>query len=251
LLRAYESETLQVYIYETTYNGARIFAAQVWIRDPGRQIRKASALWGEALLAATQMSAEGAVFLVNGSGYMSPDYPNNDETYGDIEENHYTSLGSFVITDGEIFRDLGSGFTGISASAGGLLAYENADSAEVAGDNTWAFLRNCLIVKDGTVRVPEPQEPAYDHEKRVQDASRPRTVVCRIDANNYVFIIVMAQEECTGLTLHETAAFCVSYVPDIDWAFNLDGGGSTCMILQGSILAGTPRPIFDILYLTD
>ena len=245
VIATHQSDTLVIEIRKASFIRAWVFAAKVWVADPEKQIGKATALWGKTLEKPSDLKGEGAVFWINGSGYHSSEYPNRDERYGGIEENHYTSLGMLTRTDGVTLREIaGQGFTGISSSEGGLQMYEGATAAEVHGDNTWAFLDNSCLVKNGKIDIPKPKT---GHERFVANERKMRMVLCRIDANNYLIVCVQQK----GLTLKETAQFCLGYEPKIEWAFSLDGGQSTAMLLHDEIITGNAMPVFDVLYLTD
>ena len=69
----------------------------------------------------------------NGSGFVSPLYPEIPENYPGVSEDYfYTPLGSLTITDGEVFRNLeGVPYYGLALDADGLQMYTGADNGEV------------------------------------------------------------------------------------------------------------------------
>ncbi len=247
VFREHSSETIRVTIEKTRENGCRILVAKIWLQEPERQIRKATADWRVKLRYPSRMpDTDDAVILINASGFLSPDFPSTIEAYGRPRENHYTSLGSLVRTGGEVFRDIPIPFTGIALGENGLEMYHEVPNADVIGDNTWAFLDNCCIVKDGELAIGEPKTP---HEKKVQTFSAARTVIAKIDANNYVIICVEGNEDKKGFTFKRMGEFVMEFQPE--WAFNLDGGSSIAMVFQGEVVLGDNRKVFDVMYFTE
>ncbi|MCL2695370.1 MAG: phosphodiester glycosidase family protein [Clostridiales bacterium] len=246
--REYASDTLIIQVEEVSYAGTRVLAARVWVAEPDRQIRKAGAVWQESLAFPSELETEDAVFLVNGSGFSSPEYPNRDSRYNGAGKMRYTSLGFLVRTDGEVLRELPEQlFTGMSATDDGLRMYEKVPITEVEGANTWAFLDVCYFIKGGQADILKPY---LQHEQHIVNERKRRTLVCRIDANHYLFVCVQGDTK-KGLTLEQATEFCLSYEPRITDGFCLDGGQSVAMVLAGEVLAGNATKVFDILYLTD
>jgi exopolysaccharide biosynthesis protein len=66
-------------------------------------------------------------------------------------------------------------------------------------------------------------------------ASKPRSAIGVIDANHYVFVVADGRTgESEGLSLSELAAFLQSL--GVKTAYNLDGGGSSTLWYQGSVI---------------
>ena len=87
-------------------------------------------------------------------------------------------------------------------------------------------------------------------------ASNPRTAIGVIDANHYVFVVSDGRtDESEGLSLSELAAFLQSL--GVKTAYNLDGGGSSTLWYQGSVINNPTtsgntikeRSVSDIVYI--
>ena len=93
-----------------------------------------------------------------------------------------------------------------------------------------------------------------DEEVDRAKASNPRTAVGILEEGHYVLVVSDGRsEESEGLSLYELAAFMQSL--GVQTAYNLDGGGSSTMVFQGSVVntpsgrGNSERSVTDILYL--
>ena len=232
--RSYDSESLK-YTMETFYvHGARCYLTKVWVQDPGRQIRKATADWKKNIQLPKDMAAKipDAVLVINGSGYVSPTYPWIPENYpGTNPDYYYTPLGSLTVTDGEVFRNLeGVPYYGLTLEADGLHMYVGEDNGTVlsAGPTqTWSFYVECPMMLNGEVLTPD--DWTFAGRKAC------RTVLGRMDRNNYL-ILSVSNEGQPGLSLHEVNDFFLKYFDGLEWLYDLDGGPSSALLSrkQGS-----------------
>ncbi|MBP5726999.1 MAG: hypothetical protein J6Y48_07975, partial [Clostridia bacterium] len=99
------------------------------------------------------------MLAINGSGFVSPQYPEIPDNYpGTSEYYYYTPLGSLTVTDGEVFRNLENvPYYGLALDADGLQMYVNADNEEVLATNpsqTWSFYTNCPMLLDNEDILP-------------------------------------------------------------------------------------------------
>jgi exopolysaccharide biosynthesis protein len=87
-------------------------------------------------------------------------------------------------------------------------------------------------------------------------ASNPRTAIVIIDKNHYVFVVSDGRtSESEGLSLSELAQFMKSL--GVKTAYNLDGGGSSTMYFNGSVVNNPTtggsktkeRSVSDIVYI--
>ena len=87
-------------------------------------------------------------------------------------------------------------------------------------------------------------------------ASNPRTAIGQISELHYVFVVSDGRtDQSEGLSLYELAAFLQSL--GVQTAYNLDGGGSSTMVLMGEVInnptAGgsrtKERSVSDIVYI--
>ncbi|MCH4015016.1 MAG: phosphodiester glycosidase family protein [Solobacterium sp.] len=66
-------------------------------------------------------------------------------------------------------------------------------------------------------------------------ASNPRTAICEIEPLHYLFVVSDGRtSESQGLTLYQMAEFLQSL--GVKTAYNLDGGGSSTMVFNGSVV---------------
>ena len=96
----YDSETLKYRIETFKIKGVRSYLVKLWMQDPARQIRKATADWKENIQLPSAMAKKipNCILAINGSGYVSPVYPWIPENYpGDNPDYYYTPLGSLTM----------------------------------------------------------------------------------------------------------------------------------------------------------
>jgi len=226
--RSYDSETLKYKMETFNVHGVRCFLTKVWMADPGKQIRKATADWRKNIQYPKAMTETipGAALAINGSGYWSPVYPDVPEEYpGQVSDYYYTPWGTLTVTDGKIFRKLELPFYGLTLEADGLHMYNGVDPEEVLRAEpiqTWSFRNLCPLQENGQVLTPSDWHFA--------EVKARRTVIGRVDRNNYLLFSVSA-EGGLGLTLHEVNSFFQKHF-EVEWLFNLDGGPSSALIAR-------------------
>lgn len=254
----YESDTVRYTIESFTLDNIPVLLTKVWVQDPQRQIRKANAPWGEELASPLNLAKQipDTVLATNASGYITKQYPDIPESYpGKPEDYYYTTLGSLVITDGEILRNLeGVPFYGLALTADGITLYRGADNDMVMAASprqTWAFFENCAMMVNGEDVLPE--EGAWPMAKE----QHPRTVLARVNRNNYLLLHVPNREDSRGLSLYRINLFFMRNF-ETEWVYNLDGGYSTALICKTQEknarlkrLAPNRQPSADILCFTE
>ncbi len=227
--RTYESPSL-IYTVETFHREKVLcYLTKIWMKDPARQIRKATASWKKNIMLPVHMAQKipEAALVINGSGYVSPTYPWIPEDYpGTGKDYYYTPLGSLTVTDGEVFRNLeGIPYSGLTLEADGLHMYTGEDNEKVLAaqpSQTWSFYVECPMIRDGAVLTPEDWPFAAKPARR--------TVIARTDANNYL-ILTVTNEGGPGLTLHQVNAFFLeNFTPE--WVYDLDGGPSSALLCR-------------------
>jgi len=105
------------------------------------------------------------------------------------------------------------------------------------------------LINNGVITVDKNTEV----DKSMQ--SNPRTAIGIIDTNHYVFVVSDGRTSVSeGLSLFELATFMNSLNCDI--AYNLDGGGSSTMYFNGSVVNNPTtngrikeRSVSDIVYI--
>ncbi|MBQ9263347.1 MAG: phosphodiester glycosidase family protein [Clostridia bacterium] len=204
------------------------FVTAICMEDPGKQIKKATSQWETNLLLPSDMAQqiEDPALVINGSGYVSPQFPWIPEDYpGTNSDYYYTPLGSLTITNGEIFRNLeGVSYYGLTLEEDGLHMYVNADNETVLAaspSQTWSFYTGCPLI--------ENHESIVDTEWRFANAHAMRTIIAKKDAHNYVILTVTNQGSKRGLTLLQCIDWLKETVDPI-WAYDLDGGPSSALL---------------------
>ena len=223
---SYDSETLKYTMETCKVNGSKCYLTTVWMQDPGRQIRKAISPWHEALAEAEELAAKipGAALAVNGSGYVSPRYPDIPETYpGESEDYYYTPLGSLTVVDGEVLRDLeGIPYYGLTLEEDGLHLYIGEDNESVLARHpiqTWSFYEGCPMALDG--------KDILDHEWPFAGVRAIRTIIAKLKEENTYLILTATSRH--GLTLIEANEFLLGEY-DTEWIYDLDGGPSSALL---------------------
>ena len=228
----YESDTLRFTVESITPGNVYCILTKVWVQDPARQVRKVSAPWGESLADPMRLMKKlpEAVLGINASGYITKTYPDLPEGYPGVPSDYYfQTLGSVVVTDGEVIRNLeGVPFSGLALTGDGITLYRGADNAEVLAENptqTWAFFENCARQVNGESVLPEEGTWPLAQEKHV------RTVLARINRNNYVLLHVVEYGNSHGASLYWLNDFFSKHFR-AEWVYNLDGGNSSSLIYR-------------------
>ena len=106
----------------------------------------------------------------------------------------------------------------------------NVTAQELVNQGVWqAFSFGPGLVSEGKVSV------STDAEVGRAMASNPRTAIGLIDNNHYLFVVSDGRtQESEGLSLYQLAQFMKSL--GAKTAYNLDGGGSSTMVFQGSLI---------------
>ena len=228
----YESDTLIWTVESMTPGNVFCVLTKIWVKDPSRQIRKLCAPWGKSLADPVRLMKQlpEAVLGTNASGYINKTYPDLPEGYPGVPADYYfTTLGSLVVTDGEVLRNLeGVPFSGLALTSAGVTLYRGADNAAVLAENpsqTWAFFENCALQVAGENTLPEKGTWPMAEEKH------SRTVLARINRNNYVLLHVLRRGNSNGATLYWVSDFFSEHFR-AEWVYNLDGGSSSALVYR-------------------
>lgn len=229
IFRTYDSPTLKYTMESFTMSGEKCFLTRVWVQDPARQIRKATSVWEKNLKFPKTLMATipEAVLAINGSGYVSPQYPGIPDNYpGESKDYFFTPLGSVCVTDGEVFRNLeGVPYYGLTLDEDGLQMYTGVDNGEVLASGpvqTWSFYTECPMLRDNVDLLPQEWPFA---ERRAS-----RTVIGRVDRNTYL-ILSADDEQKGGITLRRAEIFFQENYRT-EWVYNLDGGPSSALLYR-------------------
>jgi len=229
----YESDTLIYTVERFTIGGVTCLLTKIWVQDPERQIRKVNAPWGESLDTPLNLARKipETVLATNASGYITKKYPDIPDNYPGKSEDYFnTTLGSLVITDGEVLRDLeGVPFYGLALSSYGITLYRGTDNRAVLATQptqTWAFFEPCAMQVNGEDLLPP--EGTWD----IARERHPRTILARVNRNNYLMLHVTGKDEgASGLTLYRINTFFFDHF-ETEWVYNLDGGYSTALMIR-------------------
>ncbi len=245
----YESETLRYEIDVGNLDGTKVYVTRVWMQDPGRQIRKATSRWHEGLAFSEDLAEKipEAALVINGSGYVSPMYPEIPENYpGESADYYFTPLGSITVTDGEVLRNLeGVPYYGLTLEADGLHLYVGEDNETVLAHQptqTWSFYVECPLIVDGE-SVLERENWPFALRKAM------RTIIARLEDDSYVILSVTSVH---GLPLTTCTDFLLGEYHPV-WAYNLDGGPSSALIRRQhgkhtqKLIYGSRQKVVDIM----
>ena len=229
IFRTYDSPTLKYTIESFVMHGEKCFLTRIWVKDPARQIRKVTSVWEKRLDFPKTMALEvpEAAVIINGSGYVSPQFPDIPENYpGESKDYFYTPLGSVTVTDGEVFRNLdGVPYYGLTLDGDGLQMYTGADNEEVLAtepSQTWSFYTTCPMLRDNEDLLPE--------EWVFADRRAARTIIGRLDKHNYLILSVGTYQK-GGLSLRRAVVFFQENFKT-EWVYNLGGGPSTALLVR-------------------
>ena len=227
IVRTYDSETLKYTMEKFIMENELCYLTRVWVQEPARQIRKATADWEKGLNYPERIAAKipGAALAINGSGFVSPLYPEIPDHYpGESKDYYYTPLGSLTVTDGEVFRNLeGVPYYGLTLEEDGLRMYTGADNEAVLAakpSQTWAFYEECPMMRNNEDILPQ--------EWKFADRKAERTIIARVDRNNSL-ILTATRGRGKGITLRAAVEFFRENFRT-EWVYNLDGGLSSALL---------------------
>lgn len=235
----YSDENIAVALRTYREYDTDIYVAEVWLSS-AQYLKTAFAdnSYGKNVTAKTSEIAaqSGAILAING------DY------YGARES-------GYVIRNGVVYRDYGSSGTDIlCVYADGSFAITNSGESsaqELVDSGVWqAFSFGPGLVENGAISVDENTEVGKAM------ASNPRTAIGQISELHYVFVVSDGRtEQSEGLSLYQLASFLQRL--GVETAYNLDGGGSSTMVLLGEVInkpttGGSrtkERSVSDIVYI--
>lgn len=227
VVRSYDSPTLIYTVESTKVQTTTCYISKIWMQEPGRQITKTTAQWRKHLALPLEMAKKtpDAALVINGSGYVSPKYPEIPDNYpGGSADYYYTPLGSVTVTDGEVFRCLdGVPYYGLTLEADGLHMYVGEDPQTVLASQpqqTWSFYERCPLILD--------HQSILDTEWPFANRRAIRTIIAKMDDNNYV---ILTATSIHGLTLVDAVDFLMAAFDPV-WAYDLDGGPSSALICR-------------------
>lgn len=163
----------------------------------------------------------------------------------------------YVIKNGVIYRNTvrsDSDYPGLAVYKDGSfkIIYEtNVTAEQLLADgvvNLFAF--GPSLIENGSITVDQ------NTEVRQAMTKNPRTAIGIVDSNHYILVVSDGRtSESEGLSLYELAEVMKEY--GATTAYNLDGGGSSTMYFNGSIINNpttnghniSEREVSDIVYI--
>ncbi|MCR4707385.1 MAG: phosphodiester glycosidase family protein [Clostridiales bacterium] len=242
----YEASTVRIkveqWLYDFNKSDLRFFVAEVWVKDPS-QFKTAFARdeYSKNRTEATSAIAErhGAVLACNGDYY-----------------NYKDKIG-LVIRNGELYRDKTNKNRDILLvmKDGSLVAiprneYEAGHGKEYVDEGVvHSFTFGPILVKDGQpYDFPKSHDPIYTSET----VREPRTGIGWVEEGHYVFLVADGRRDNwsdKGMALQEMRE--VFYEKGCQVAYNLDGGGSATLYINGQRVNKTSgsreREVSDII----
>ena len=245
---SFESDTIRIEIEQWCYkfrkSDLRFFVASIWPKNPAQLM---TAFAGEEYSkknaeATSEIAARhDAVLAVNGDFY-----------------NYKDSIG-LVIRNGVLYRDKTNSHRDILLvkADGTFIGIPRDDYKEGKGEQYIAdgivqsFCFGPLLVNDGEIcELPEPNHYVINTADTIRE---PRTAIGQAQDGHYVFIVADGRREGwsdKGMALQEMQQ--VFKDKDCRVAYNLDGGGSATMILNGArvnkLSGSREREVSDIIY---
>lgn len=235
----YSDENVSIAMTQYREYDTDIYVAEVWLSS-AQYLKTAFAenSYGKNVTAKTSEIASQceAILAING------DY------YGARES-------GYVIRNGVVYRDYGSGSTDIlciyADGSFGITNSTEASAQELVDSGVWqAFSFGPGLVENGEITVDQNTEVGKAM------ASNPRTAIGQISELHYVFVVSDGRtDQSEGLSLYELATFLQSL--GVKTAYNLDGGGSSTMVLMGEVINNPTtggsrtkeRSVSDIVYI--
>ena len=235
----YSDGDTSITLREYRENDSTIYVADVQLSSASSlRTALAQGSYGKNVTAKTSEIAESvdAVLAING------------DFYGAQEK-------GYVIRNGKLYRSTAianqEDLVIYKDGSFGIINESNVTAEELLEDGAQQILSfGPALVQNGSIAVTE------DEEVGKAMASNPRTAIGIIDENHYVFVVSDGRsDESEGLSLKELAEFMESL--GVTTAYNLDGGGSSTMYFNGSVVNNPTtggsttkeRSVSDIVYI--
>lgn len=240
--QSYRDEHIQISVETVEENGVVFYVADVQLSDVSYlKTAFANNTFGKNITQTTSAMAEekNAIFAINGDYYGFRDSGlviRNGILYRDVSSASVTEQSLTIDDEGKLGIVDNNGSNGAELVESGILQ---------------GFTFGPTLVLDGQVYVANGTEV----ETRASSKSNPRTAIGQISPLHYLFIVVDGRtQQSKGMTLYQLAQEFVDRGTTV--AYNLDGGGSAAMWLNGNII-NTPtdghkdgeRRISDIIYI--
>jgi exopolysaccharide biosynthesis protein len=232
---SYTDENIQISIETVQKYNSTIYVADIQVSDPAYlKTAFANNTYGRNIKATTSeiATAQNAIFAINGDYYGFRDT-------------------GYVIRNGVAYRDTAGDDQSLVIDKDGNFSIISESQASLASvsSNAWQVLSfGPGLVENGQIAVDSSSEVGQAME------SNPRTAIGQISELHYVAVVSDGRTtESAGLSLLELAQ--VLQEKGCTIAYNLDGGGSSTMVLNGAIInnptdgkSAGEREVSDIVY---
>jgi len=232
----YKDENIEISVDTLRVHDTDVYIADVKINDVSYlKAAFANNAYGRNVNEKTSVIAEehNAIFAVNGDYYGFRD-------------------DGWVLRNGDLYRSSGNDTSLLMDSAGDFSVKSGANLTEKNTSGFWQIWTfGPPLVIGGEISVTENQEISGRSSN-----SNPRTAIGQIGELHYIFIVSDGRTKASaGLSLYELAELFKER--DCSVAYNLDGGGSSTMIFNGSIINRpttdgrriVEREVSDIVYI--
>lgn len=162
-----------------------------------------------------------------------------------------------VIRNGVLYRDEPARQGFAIYSDGTMAVYDESTTtgAQLLADGVWQTISfgPALVTEGAVIDGIDQVEIDTNVGNHSIQGDQPRTAVGMIEANHFVFVVVDGRsDESAGVTLPELAEIMADL--GATEAYNLDGGGSSTMISDGTLVndplgRGSERGTSDIFYI--
>ena len=235
---SYSDENISITVETIDENGVVFYVADIQLSDVSTlKTAFAHNTFGRNVTQTTSEMAEAnnAIFAINGDYYGFRDTGliiRNGVLYRDVPESSLSDQSLTIDDEGNFQIVDNNQASGTSLVAEGVLQ---------------SFTFGPTLVVDGQV--------VATNDTTVSQGDNPRTAIGQISPLHYIFIVVDGRTDASdGMSLQELAQAFVDRGAEV--AYNLDGGGSSAMWLNGTLInnptngrrAGE-RSISDIIYI--
>lgn len=217
---SYTSDTVQIQLSQLRVCDSNVYVADVQLSDPSALYTVlADDSYGTNLTENTSSMASrtNAILAVNGDYYGAGSRGlviKNGVLYRDSIRRNIGAVDLVLFSDGHMET-----VTEGTVDAQTLLAQGAVQS----------FAFGPVLVQNSTVAV-EPDQGVSQFT-----SCNPRTAIGCVDALHYIFLVSDGRtSQSSGLSLYELAGFLADY--GCQTAYNLDGGGSSVMVFNGSVV---------------
>ncbi len=236
---SYSDENITITISTIRQDSTDIYVADIQVSDPSYlKTALADNTYGKNITEATSTIAEAnnAILAINGD--------------------YYSARSGYVIRNGELLRNTSGDSTqeDLVIYADGsfeIITEGDVTAEELLADGAVQVLSfGPALVENGQITVSTSDEV----DKAM--TSNPRTAIGIIDANHYVMVVSDGRsDESEGLSLYQLAQ--VMQDLGVQTAYNLDGGGSSTMVFNGTVINNpttngdkvSERSVSDIVYI--